>query len=131
MEPVPSTAISFQSRRLKTLMAIRPWFFVLAFGIIGCAVTFFIERDNVQIKTRVGPLYVTQKYNLLWQDMSAETIILALISFTLFIAAIIAITFYVHRYYRCPNCETVPVGGGTRGVNLDPSICPKCGVKLR
>ncbi len=45
------------------------------------------------------------------------------------------------KFYRCPVCNSVPMGGwshaGTggigfsRGVNLNPDKCPKCGAILK
>jgi glycerol uptake facilitator-like aquaporin len=139
MEARPSTVIAFQSRRLRTWRAIRPWLFVFAVGVIGEAVVFFVERNHV--KSQIGPLYLSAKYSFSAQDMSVETFTFSLISFVLMGAAIIAISIYVQRYYRCPRCNAVPMGrwlvagpsqfGTESGVNLNPSVCPKCGVRLR
>jgi hypothetical protein len=33
------------------------------------------------------------------------------------------------KYNRCPNCEQTPIT--SRGAELDPAACPKCGARLR
>ena len=32
------------------------------------------------------------------------------------------------RIYRCPNCDTFPFN---RGIELNPLICPTCGIALK
>jgi transcription elongation factor Elf1 len=66
------------------------------------------------------------------------------LSFVSFIAmgvSGIAITLAVKRYYRCPRCDSVPLGSWTPfgpgnigvqwGVAVNPAICSKCGAILR
>lgn len=51
-----------------------------------------------------------------------------------FAAAIIWLTFVCYLYYKCPSCDGVPMmsmSGGSRGVDLNPEFCSKCGVRLR
>jgi hypothetical protein len=56
-------------------------------------------------------------------------------------ASVVAITLGVRRYYRCPECESVPLGSWTSlgpgnigkswGLDLNTSVCSKCGARLR
>ena len=33
------------------------------------------------------------------------------------------------RYYRCPNCQTIPSAGD--GISFNPLVCETCGLPLR
>ena len=67
-----------------------------------------------------------------------------LLSFLIFCAlgtAMLVVIFRVNRLYRCPRCNTVPMGewstlgpgsiGYESGVALNPQRCSKCGAVLR
>ena len=70
----------------------------------------------------------------------AQLLITFLVFGVLFIAMLVAI-FRVNRLYRCPRCNTVPMGtwstlgpysfGYHSGVAANPHKCSKCGAVLR
>lgn len=37
----------------------------------------------------------------------------------------------IYKWYRCPNCNKVPVAYGGVGVQFSPKNCSNCGEKLR
>lgn len=37
----------------------------------------------------------------------------------------------IYKWYRCPNCNKVPVAYGGVGVQFSPKECSNCGEKLR
>jgi len=74
-------------------------------------------------------------------DMNgAQLLICVLLLFVLGIATLLVI-FRTNRLYRCPRCNTVPMGnwstlgpssfGFESGVALNPKRCSKCGALLR
>lgn len=138
LELTPTSVITFQSRRLKTWGAVKPWFFVFALGAIIELAVLFIDRKYVQ--TNADPFYSSVKFGMT-QDTSVEAFTFGLIALVLMGTAIIAASSCVRRFYRCPVCDTVPMGSwhlagpsvfGTKdGVDLNPSVCPKCGARLR
>jgi hypothetical protein len=143
MGSLPSTVVAFQNRRHKTWVAVRPWLFVLGLGIIGEAVSWYIERDHIQTRHLGSFILSNDKYSLPLQDMTVWSFTLSLVSFILIGAAIIAASIYINRYFRCPRCETVPMfplavlGLGSGSLSwqsrLDPNpvVCQKCGARLR
>jgi hypothetical protein len=88
-----------------------------------------------------GELVGAFHYSRSLADMTLWQLNLAFGSFAAMLAAGIAITMGIQRHYRCPKCETVPMrswttfgpGGIGRhwGVEFNPSICRKCGARLR
>ena len=72
-------------------------------------------------------------------DMSEAQFTLNLVSLVAGGICITAVVFSVRRLYRCPRCETIPMGlmgrpgtiGVRWGVDLNPYTCPNCGAKLR
>lgn len=141
MEDSSSTVIAFTECRRRTWRAIRPWVLVFLLGFVLDEAVFFIEREHVETTTKSGPLSWSVKQSISAQDMSPQTFTLGLISIVLMGAAIIAVTTYVRRYYRCPRCNSVPMGwgpptgpsqvGASYGVEIYPSRCPKCRAQLR
>ena len=67
-----------------------------------------------------------------------------LITFSIFLVCALAacmVIFRTKRLYRCPRCNTVPMGASSTsgqgsfsfrfGVELNPTRCPNCGANLR
>lgn len=128
---VPWTITAFQRSRRETWKAIRLWLLVLASAVIGFAIPFWMEREHVQVDGT--------RYTLPLETMTLGELTLSLASFVLGGAAIIGITVGIRRHYRCPRCDTVPMGtwiqlgplaGVRRDVDMNPSVCPKCGARL-
>jgi uncharacterized membrane protein len=69
------------------------------------------------------------------------TWLLAAASVVLGVVTIVRVVTGLNALYRCPNCGTVPYQnvtdykcgglGPTRRDFMSPTVCPKCGVKLR
>ncbi len=72
---------------------------------------------------------------------SVTQTILFILSLVLVLASIIKVTMIVRSSYRCPTCKRLPLSGwGTlgpnsfgyeKGIDLDPTLCPYCGTKLK
>lgn len=96
--------------------------------IVGFAVPFFIKEPSL---TPSGKLII---------DFSNETPAKQLAFDICFLVAGTGIVWWVYvtnKFYRCPSCNSIPMGnwfqlgtsgfGFSRGVELNPSSCPKCG----
>jgi hypothetical protein len=131
------TATAFQKRRGQTWRAVRIWILLGVSATIGFFVPFWANSATKCVPNWLG----ASRCRLSFDDMPLWQINLCFASLILAGASVIAITLATKRYYRCPKCETVPLGswaslgpgiiGMQWGVALNPSICPKCGVKLR
>ena len=112
------TMKKFQESRAETWAASKPWLLLGATGVIG---SLFVSELN--------------------GHSSIEKWILGLIFFLLFGAAIMRLTYIIRARYRCPACGKIPMSGRAsfgpssfgyeRDVNLNPRLCPNCGVKLK
>lgn len=51
--------------------------------------------------------------------------------FAAIIAGIVWWTVVTYLIYRCPACNSVPMAELSKGVMLDPLVCPKCGRRLK
>jgi undecaprenyl pyrophosphate phosphatase UppP len=119
-DPWHFTAAAFKQRRRDTWKAIRIWLLVEAL-----AVATFLAVPNAHSM----------------RDMSLWQLNTLFGAFVVMGAAIIAITFAIKRHYRCPKCEAIPMNswatlgpstfGVYSGVALNPSVCRKCGARLR
>ena len=107
----------FQRRRVHTWKKVRWWLLVAA--IAGAAFILGPQGSTLEI-TRAQFTY-------------------QLACLVVTFAALIVAIHRVATHYRCPNCNALPMrrmsGGGTfsvrYGVDLNPSVCPKCGAQLR
>jgi hypothetical protein len=100
---------AFQSRRRETWRIIRPWVFLTAAGFV----VFFVVFEFPGLFDELW------KLNLIFG------------SFLVLLLSIARISLTVNKLYRCPACNTVPMGRGHDGVLLDPDVCPKCGARLK
>jgi hypothetical protein len=138
MDEVPWTVAAFQRRRRETWRAVRWWWLVLAVGIVGFEVPFYLERAHVHSAQR-GPLSVRQ--TLSTQDETEGEFTVSLVSLVVIFIGGGGIIFGVRRHYRCPRCEEIPMGSWTNlgptsygrqsGVELFPSVCRSCRARLR
>jgi hypothetical protein len=137
MDEVPWTVTAFKRRRQETWKANRFWWLLLVVGLFSFEVPFYLERAHVH-KTHSGQR-VSQ--TLSSEDETEGEFTLGLVSLISMGAAVVGITFGTRRHYRCPKCETIPMGswasfGPTSfslksGIDLFPSVCRQCGAKLR
>jgi hypothetical protein len=133
----PQTAVEFQRRRSQTWRAVRLWILLGGAGIIGFCVPFWVNPAAKCVHQAFG----SSKCTLSTDDMPLWQLNLSFGSLIVAGASVIAATLAVRRYYRCPRCETIPLGSWTTlgpanfgmqwGVALNPSVCPKCGAILR
>jgi hypothetical protein len=133
----PQTAVEFQKRRGRTWRAVRLWILLGVAGTIGFSIPFW---DNAATKC-VHHGFGSSKCTLSLDDMPLWQINLCLASFIVIGISVVAVTLAIKHYYRCPRCETVPLGswsslgpgniGMQWGVALNPSVCSKCGAILR
>ena len=113
-----NTVSAFQKNRAVTWKASKPWLLLMLIGAIG---SYFVGDLN--------------------SHSSFERWLVWLLCFVLFGASIARLIFIVRTHYRCPACGEVPMSGWAslgssslgyeRGVDLNPSQCPSCGVKLK
>jgi hypothetical protein len=137
-DPWRFTATAFQQRRRDTWKAIRIWIVLEALAIGGFLIAGLSKSAPAQ---RAGELFGAFHYSRSLADMTLWQLNLAFGSFAAMLGAGIAITMGIQRHYRCPKCETVPMGSWTTfgpggigknwGVEFNPSICRKCGARLR
>lgn len=135
-EPTPWTVTAFRRSRRETWKAIRVWLLLLAIASVGFWTPFWLNRDRVHVMdTSRGT-----RYTLSSQDETMGEFTLGLVSLILGGVAGIGIVFGVRRHYRCPKCNTIPMTtwaqfgpafGIRRDVAIKPSVCPKCGARLR
>jgi hypothetical protein len=133
---VPWTVTAFQRSRRETWKAVRVWLLLLAIAAIGFWIPFWVNRDHVEaVDASRGT-----RYTLSLEDETMGEFTLGLVSLVLGGAATIGIVIGVRRHYRCPRCNTVPmttwaqfgpVFGIRRDVEMNPSLCSKCGARLR
>jgi hypothetical protein len=119
MLPGSDVIAEFQRRRIQTWKAVR-WWLLLA---VIAGVAFALSPQGSTLELTQG------QFTFL------------LICFVVIAVSIIVAIRAVYAYYRCPICNIVPMrqmgaggGGGfsyRTGVDLNPSICPKCGAQLR
>jgi hypothetical protein len=131
------TVVEFQKRRQRTWRAIRLWVLLAVVGFVGFSIPFWI---NPATKCVHGG-FASSRCTLSPEDMPLWQFNLLLVSFVGLGVSIVAITLAVRRYYRCPKCETVPTGSWTSpgptnigmewGIPFNPSVCSKCGARLR
>ena len=131
------TVVEFQKRRRRTWHAIRLWVLLAIVSFVGFSIPFW---TNSAIRcSHTG--FASSKCILSPDDTSLWQFNLLLVSFIGMGVSIVAITLAVRRYYRCPKCEAVPTGSWTslgptnigmqRGIPLNPSVCGRCGARLR
>jgi len=128
--------MAFRRSRRETWKATRVWLLLLAIAAVGCWTPFWLNRDRVHVvDTSRGT-----RYTLSSQAETMGGFTLGLVSLILGGVAGIGIVFSVRRHYRCPKCNTVPMTAGAqfgsafgirRDVAINPSVCPKCGARLR
>lgn len=107
----------FQQRRIRTWKAVRWWLLIAAVG--GGAFAIGPQGTSLEIT----------------QAQFTFQLVCLVVVFVALFAAIRGVT----AHYRCPRCHAMPMtrmsGGGTfsvrYGVDLNPSVCPKCGAHLR
>lgn len=131
------TVAEFQKRRKRTWRATRLWVLLAIVGWVGFSMPFWI---NPAAKcSHAG--FASSSCTLSPDDTPLWQFILLMVSFIGVSASIIAITMATRRYYRCPKCETVPTSSWTSlgptnigmqwGIPFNPSVCGKCGARLR
>lgn len=74
-------------------------------------------------------------------DVPTEQFLKFLLAMSIAGGGIVWWTLLTYKTYRCPACNEVPMGGWfhagsagigfSRGVNMNPDACPKCGVQLK
>jgi hypothetical protein len=96
----------FQSRRLETWRIIRPWIFVTA-------AAFFVFAVVVEFYDRFPELW---RLNLIFGGFLVAAV------------SIIRINLTINKLYRCPACNSVPMG--RKGVFVNPDTCPQCWTRL-
>lgn|SRR5580698_7254849 len=126
MNAVPWTVKAFKQRRREMWRANRFWWLLIAIGIIGFEIPFYLERSHVHT-TRSG---LSVKQTLSPEDETEGEFTLELFSFIIAGIGLTGITVGVRRYFRCPKCESIPMTW-SRGLELFPDVCRQCGAKLR
>ena len=134
--PTPWAVTAFRRSRRETWKVIRGWLLLLAIAAVGFWTPFWLNRDRVHIvDTSRGT-----RYTLPLEDETMGEFTLGLVSLILIGVAGIGIVVGVRRHYRCPKCNTIPMTtwaqfgpafGIRRDVAINPSVCPKCGARLR
>lgn len=137
-DPSHPTAATFQQRRRDTWKAIRIWVVIEALAILALAIVTWSKLAHAPSSPG---LFEPFRYDLSLGDTTPWQLNLTLLMASALVAATIAIAMAVQRHYRCPKCETVPMGSAPRvgslslperwSVELNPASCPKCRAKLR
>jgi hypothetical protein len=137
MDAIPWTVTAFRKRRRETWISVRLWLLLLAIGLLGFQIPFWLEQEHVR---RVETTRAVKQY-LSVNDETEGEFTLGLISLVAAGIAAVGITLGVRRHYRCPRCETIPMGSWSQsgptsytwqsGVSLLPSVCRNCGARLR
>ena len=137
METVPWTVGAFRQRRRQTWKAIRLWLVLMLIGFADFWVPFYLERTHVRVEN-TGSRVI---YKLSMNDMTGSELIISLISFVAAGTGVVGTVVGIQRYYRCPRCESIPMASWTilgptsfgwqSGVEFNPTVCRKCGAKLR
>ena len=97
----------FQRRRGKYLRKSIPSFVLIVLGFAGAALE---GRLSVPDPDRFGIAFLATGIGITWWSF---------------------LTF--RGGYRCPSCDSVPIGsmvGGRWGVQMNPSVCHECGKRL-
>jgi hypothetical protein len=138
MDPWQFTATNFKQRRRDTWRAMRLWLAVAALSIIGLKVATWRGSAN---SPALAAIFESSRHQASLNDMEFWQLNLSFASFVALGVSVVAIVLAVRRHYRCPKCNAVPMGSWTtfgsggvswnRGVDLNPTACPKCGAKLR
>ena len=83
----------------------------------------FRERRNRQWIVTIP--FVLLVFAATWlRDHPTQTFVAANTFFTIFIGALVGITVFTFRNWRCPACN------GYLGRAMSPKFCPKCGAQL-
>jgi len=105
----PDTRVEFQRRRERAWRLAKPWYGLMALAWVA-AVAIFVRYDP-------GEPF---RFDFFFATLAAIG------------ASIVALTRIAYRYYRCPACDAVPRAHAQgRGILLNPSECPECGVPFR
>ncbi|HWQ39342.1 MAG TPA: hypothetical protein VNM24_12170 [Burkholderiales bacterium] len=109
---------SFESRRAAVWVANRPW--IAASVLVACAAVLILRSAGAGDE-------------LTWALLVAAAV---LCTFTA-----VRIVRALNGLYRCPECGTLPYQtvtdykcgglGPTRADFMSPTVCPKCGARLR
>lgn len=136
--PPHSWHFTFQQRRRDTWKAIRLWVLIEALAILALPIASWSKLAHAPSS---AGLLEPLRFDLSLGDTAPWQLNLTLAAVCAMVGATIAIVMAVQRHYRCPKCETVPMGSSTTfgpvtlpkswGVELNPSTCPKCRVRLR
>jgi hypothetical protein len=137
-DPRHFTVATFQQRRRDTWKAIRIWVLVEALAVLTFPVAAWSKLAHAP---KSAELFEPFHYNFSLGDITLWQLNLAFGVASALIAATIAIVMAIQRHYRCPKCETVPMGSWTTfalpdvckrwAVEFNPSSCPKCSARLR
>ena len=137
-DPWHFTVATFQQRRRDTWKAIRIWVVIEALAILAFPI---VAWSKLAYTPTSSELFEPFHYNLSLGDITLWQLSLACGAASALVAATIAIVMAVQRHYRCPKCETVPMGSWTTfaladvskrlAVEFNPSSCPKCSARLR
>jgi hypothetical protein len=137
-DPWHFTAATFQQRRRDTWKAIRIWVVIEALAILSLPIVAWSKFAHAP---RSAALFEPLSDTLSLGDITLWQLNLNIGAASAMVAATIAIVMAVQRHYRCPKCETVPMGSWTTfglgdvgkrlGVEFNPSSCPKCRARLR
>lgn len=111
----------FQRRRRLYLRKSLPAFLMIIVGFSGCYFLSGGERIVVDVPT--------------------EEFLMFFFALSIAGGGIVWWTLLTFKIYRCPACSEVPMGGWfhagrsgvgfSKGVNMNPDACPKCGVQLK
>lgn len=105
------SALIFQQRRRKITKFLKIiWLVAVIIGALLSAIIYYLSYIGIG---------------------SRHNIELA-VFFSFFFAIFISI-IATNKIYQCPNCNTVPSvnTGNGGGADINPSVCKKCGVKLK